>query len=249
MKRVVFFGSIGLAKRCLEEIVMKEDVELLGVCCTQLTNTWREEESVHAFSLENGIPILSFEEVQSLSPDIGFSVRYDTIIPQRVVDSFKQGIFNIHGGIVPEYRGSYCDINALINNEKEYGVTLHYVSQGVDAGDVVAIKKLEIEESDTGFSLYKKSEQLCYEVLKENIKIIIDDQNDRIPQDDLIQKGHKCGVYYAKSTIARKLVDVESIKNSLNVIRAFDSPFHEPAYTVINDKKIYLRTNYGDHKE
>ena len=82
MKRVVFFDSIGLAKKCLEEVVMKEDVELLGVCCTQLTSTWREDESVYTFSKKSNIPILSFEEVEELSPDIGFSVRYDKIIPQ-----------------------------------------------------------------------------------------------------------------------------------------------------------------------
>lgn len=248
MKRVVFFGSIGLAKRCLEEIVMKEDVELLGVCCTQLTSTWREDESVYTFSKKNSIPILSFEEVEGLSPDIGFSVRYDKIIPQTTIDSFKQGIFNTHGGILPEYRGSYCNINALINDEEEYGVTLHYISQGVDAGDVVAIKKVRVEESDTGFSLYKKSEQLCYEVLKENINKIIDDENERIPQDVLIARGHKCGVYYAKSTISKKVIDINKIKDSLNVIRAFDSPFHEPAYTIVGDKRIYLRTSYDNNR-
>ena len=248
MKRVVFFGSIGLEKRCLEEIVMQEDVELLGVCCTQLTSTWREDESVYTFSKKNSIPILSFEEVEELSPDIGFSVRYDKIIPQTTIDSFKQGIFNTHGGILPEYRGSYCNINALINGEEEYGVTLHYISQGVDAGDVVAIKKVRVEEMDTGFSLYKKSEELCYEVLQENIKKIIDDENERIPQDELIANGHKCGVYYAKATISKKMIDIDEIKNSFNVIRAFDSPFHEPAYTIVGDEKIYLRTNYGDDR-
>lgn len=244
MKRVVFFGSIGIAKRCLEEIVMKEDIELLGICCTQLTSTWREEESVYPFCIKNNIPILSFEQIKSLSPDIGFSVRYNKIIPQDIIISFKQGIFNTHGGILPEYRGSYCNINALINNEKEYGVTLHYISQDVDAGDIVAIKKIKIEESDTGFSLYKKSEQLCYEILKENIKKIIDGQNERIPQKELIEKGHKCTVYYSNDTISKKMIDVEKIRESINIIRAFDSPFHEPAYTIINNKKIYLRTNY-----
>lgn len=249
MKSVVFFGSIGLAKRCLEEIVMKQDINLLGVCCSQLTSTWREDESVFTFCINNNIPILSFEEVEKLSPDIGFSVRYDKIIPQTVIESFKQGIFNTHGGILPEYRGSYCNINALINNEKEYGVTLHYISEGVDAGHIVAIKKVNIDELDTGFSLYMKSERLCYEVLQENIKFIIDDENERVPQDELIEKGHKCGVYYAKGTLAKKIINTDDIEESLNIIRAFDSPFHEPAYTIINNTKVYLRTNYGESGE
>lgn len=244
MKKVVFFGSIGLAKRCLEDIVMKQDIELLGVCCTDLSSTWREDESVYSFSKKNNIPILSFEEVERLSPDIGFSVRYDKIIPISVIESFKQGILNTHGGILPEYRGSYCNINALINNESEYGVSLHYISKGIDAGDIVSIKKVDIKESDTGFSLYQISEKLCYEILKENVKSIIDDKNEKISQDELIKAGHKCGIYYAKDTIEKKIIPTKDISNSLNIIRAFDSPHHDPAYTIVDGRKIYLRVNY-----
>lgn len=244
MKKVVFFGSIGLAKRCLEDIVMKQDIELLGVCCTDLSSIWREDESVYSFSKKNNIPILSFEEVERLSPDVGFSVRYDKIIPISVIKSFKQGILNTHGGILPEYRGSYCNINALINNESEYGVSLHYISKGIDAGDIVSIKKVDIKESDTGFSLYQISEKLCYEILKENIKSIIDDKNKKISQDELIKAGHKCGIYYAKDTIKKKIIPSKDISNSLNIIRAFDSPYHEPAYTIVDGRKIYLRVNY-----
>lgn len=249
MKRVVFFGSIGLAKRCLEEIVMEEDIELLGVCATRMESDWRQEESVYEFSVKNNIPILSFEEVEGLGPDIGFSVRYDKIIPQSVIDSFKVGIFNTHGGILPEYRGSYCNINAIINSEDEYGVSLHYISDGLDAGDVVDIEKVSIKEEDTGFSLYKKSEELCYKVLKNNIKDIILGENKRVTQDELIEQGHDCGIYYAESTIAKKEIKASNLEESLNIIRAFDSPFHEPAYTKVLGRKVYLRVGYGAVEE
>lgn len=244
MKKIVFFGSIGLAKRCLEEIIMKQDIKLLGVCCSELSTTWRKDESVYSFAINNKIPILSFDEVEKLSPDIGISVRYDKIIPETTINSFKQGIFNTHGGILPEYRGSYCNINALINNEKEYGVTLHYISKGIDSGDVVSIKKIVIDESDTGFSLYNKSEQLCYEVLNENIEEIISNSNGRIPQLRLIAEGHVCNTYYEKHTLKKKNIDVNKIENNTNIIRAFESPFHEPAYSIVNNKKIYFRINY-----
>ncbi|MDC3423487.1 hypothetical protein NC797_03070 [Aquibacillus sp. 3ASR75-11] len=249
MKRVVFFGSIGLARKCLEEIVTGQDIELLGVCCSPIISGWREDESVYSYCESNNIPILTFDEVEDLSPDIGFSVRYDKIIPEKVIYSFKQGIFNTHGGILPEYRGSYCNINALINNEEEYGVTLHYISKGVDVGDVVAIKKVKITEDDTGFTLYKKSEQLCYDVLRENIQDIVNDTNKRIPQEDLIQSGHSFGTYYAKSTLEKKSIGLENLKNSMNIVRAFDSPYHEPAYTEVEGKKIYLRVSYGSSEK
>ncbi|MFP3344775.1 hypothetical protein R0J87_20060, partial [Halomonas sp. SIMBA_159] len=91
---------------------------------------------------------------------------------------------------------------------------------GVDAGDVVAIKKVQIDKDDTGFTLYKKSEQLCYEVLKENINSILNDCNQRISQDELIKNGHECNVYFAKSTIAKKFIPITDIEKSANYIRA-----------------------------
>jgi methionyl-tRNA formyltransferase len=247
MKKVVFFGSIGIAKKCLEEIILKQNIELLGVCCNSILSKWRYEESVYSFCINNKIPILTFEDIEDVSPDIGFSVRYDKIIPKRVIQSFKLGIFNTHGGILPEYRGSYCNINAIINDEKEYGVTLHYITEGIDTGDIVAIKKVQITDNDTGFTLYKKSEKLCYDILAENIESIINGNNNRIPQNDLINKGHKCRTYYANSTLSKKVIDIEKINdlNTINIIRAFDSPFHEPSYTIVNGKKIYLRVNYN----
>lgn len=245
-RKVVFFGSIGIAKRILEEIVLQRDIELVGVCCVELENTWRTDESVFEFCQRKGIPILSDEDIIATKPDLGISVRYNKIIKQRVIDSFSLGIVNTHGGILPEYRGSYCNINAIINDEQEYGVTLHYIDKGVDSGDIVAIKKVSIHETDTGFDLYQISERFCYELIAENIDDLLDGKNNRTTQSEYISNGHCCNEYKAKETIEKKYIPQDKLFSgkSLRVIRAFDSASHEPAYTIINGRKIYLRVNY-----
>lgn len=126
---------------------------------------------------------------------MGISVRYNKIIKQRVIDSFSLGIVNTHGGILPEYRGSYCNIIAIINGEQEYGVTLHYIDKGIDSGDIVAIKKVSIQESDTGFDLYQISEKFCYELIEENIDDLLNGKNNRITQSEYISNGHCCNEY------------------------------------------------------
>lgn len=73
------------------------------------------------------MPILPDEDIVTTKPDLRISVRYNKIIKQRVIDSFPLGIVNTHGGILLEYRGSYCNINAIINGEQDYGATLHYI--------------------------------------------------------------------------------------------------------------------------
>lgn len=245
--RVIMFGSIGLARKCLEEIILKRDIQLLGVCCVPIVNSWRKDEkSVYDYCIENNIPILKMNEIKDLRSDVGFSIRFNQLIPKDVIDSFSKGIFNTHGGILPSYRGVYSNINALINGEQEYGVTLHYVNEGIDDGDIVDIKKILIKDEDTGFTLYQKGEKLCYKVLEDNIDSILEGSNTRIKQDELIKQGLKSVTYSTKGTLKSKEIQLDNLNKdmTLRVIKAFDSPYHEPAYMILNGKKIYLRTTW-----
>ena len=245
MKKLVFFGSIGIARKILEEIVLKKEVELLGVCCEPVINSWRNEKSVYEYAKENNIKVLNFSEIESLELDLGISVRYNKIIPKAVIDSFKLGIVNTHGGILPEYRGSYCNINAILNGESEFGVTLHYIDKGVDSGDIIDIKKTKIENDQTGFDLYKISEEFCYELIKENIDELIEGTNKRITQQELIDAGHIAKEYKAKKTLEKKCIDgIYDSNEIIRIVRAFDSPQHEPSYFTMNGKRIYLRYNF-----
>lgn len=248
--KVVFFGSIGIAKKILEEIILEKDVNLLGVCCEKTISEWRNEESVYEFASRKNIPVLEFKDVMSMSPDLGISVRFNKIIREDVINSFRLGIVNTHGGILPEYRGSYCNINAILNGDSEYGVTLHYIQAGVDDGDIIDIKKTTVSENDTGLDLYHKSEQLCYEVIKNNIDELLAGTNNRISQQEYINNGHDCNTYKRDRTIEKKDLTNIAMENPiwLRTVRAFDSSFHEPAYIRLGDKKIFIRYRYGSEK-
>lgn len=245
--KVVFFGSIGIAKRILEEVILSRNIELLGVCCEKSINPWRSEESVYDFAIRKRIPILELNDVADLHADLGISVRFNKIIRENVITSFKRGIVNTHGGILPEYRGSYCNINAIINGEELYGVTLHYIQPGVDDGDIVDIASVAVGEEATGFDLYHESERLCYEVLEKNIDKILAGTNKRITQQKLIDQGHICRTYKRDETIRKKdLTDVNiNDPQWIRIVRAFDSPYHEPAYIRVGDRKVYVRYKYG----
>lgn len=246
MKKVVFFGSIGLAKRILVEIILKQDIQLVGVCCEKNINAWRQEESVYDYCVKNNIAILEDSDVIAARADLGISVRYNRIINQNVINSFSLGIVNTHGGILPEYRGSYCNVNAILNGEKEYGVTLHYIDAGIDEGDIIAIKKVDILPDHTGFDLYHISESLCYDLIADNIIELLNGTNLRIPQSEFIKNGHKTAVYRAKDTLQRKRIMLSEINEelTLKIVRAFDSDVHEPAYIDVAGRKIYFRMKY-----
>lgn len=251
MKKVVLFGSIGIARECLEDILLpNHDIEVIGVCCSKTIPDWRNELSVYQYCLENNIKIYELSEISALNADIGLSIRFDKIIPQNIIDSFSIGVFNTHGGILPAYRGTYSNINALLHHESEYGVTLHCIDGGIDTGDIVDILKIKITDKDTGFDLYKKGEELCKEILRKNINQLLENNFNRISQKTLIKQGCTTNTYSMKKTIEKKRIKVEQLYDShtYDVIKAFDSPWHEPAYLVLNDRKIYLTSKRWEEK-
>lgn len=244
--KIIFFGSIGIAKRILEELILPTDTELLGVCCEKAINSWRDEESVYDYAIKRNIRVLELREIPALKPDLGISVRFNQIIKPEVINAFRLGIVNTHGGVLPEYRGSYCNINAILNGDKEYGVTLHYIQSGIDDGDIIDIKKINICKDDTGFDLYQVSERLCYEVIRDNIDSLMKGTNNKVTQQEYIEKGHLCKVYKRDETIRFKDLTNVEVENPqwIRIVKAFDSPYHEPAYIRVGDKKIYVRYRY-----
>lgn len=251
MKKVIFFGSIPTATKCLKHIINNygESIDLLGVCCTPMESSWRknqEEITVYEFAKKNNIPILSHLEVEELSPDLGISIRYNKLLKDSTIGVFKEGIYNSHGGILPEYRGTYCNIHSILNNESKFGVTLHKISKGIDTGDILDTLTIDIQSDDTGFDLYLESERLCFEILQNNIRKLLFEEYDLITQETLIGQGRKANTYYSSKLSSIKEVKLDDLKDrkTIDIIRAFDSPYHEPAYTIINGEKIYLRTKF-----
>ena len=182
-----------------------------------------------------------------MNPDFGLSVRYHRLLKAETLSAFSHGVVNVHGGLLPEYRGSYCNIHAILNGDSEFGVTLHYIDQGVDTGDVVARITTSVENTDTGMDLYLKGERLCVEVVRQQLPKLLSGTADRTPQDVLIAQGAQAHEYRRSDINPLRQLSIDDIEteSGMRVIRAFDSPHHEPAYVMWLGRKVYLRTNWG----
>src|SRR5690554_294407 len=110
-KKVVLFGTIPTARRCLEILHNRKGVELVGVVTEE--DYISDEETVSEYAIKNNIPLISIEKCLKLDVDLGFTVRFHKIIKQSLIDHFKEGIINMHGGPLPNYRGSLCSIMAI----------------------------------------------------------------------------------------------------------------------------------------
>lgn len=124
------------------------------------------------------------DEIANFEADIAVLVAYGRIIPQRVIDIFPKGIINIHPSLLPKYRGPTPIESAIINGDKETGVSLMQLTAGMDSGPVYAQSKLPLTGVETKFDIYKLLSQQGAELLFKNLPEIIHGSLQPTPQNE-----------------------------------------------------------------
>ncbi len=172
--------------------------------------------------------------IKKIDPDIIFSFYYRNMISGEILSIPRLGAINLHGSLLPKYRGR-CPINrALVNGEKETGVTLHYMIDKPDAGDIIARGEIPILFTDTAYTLHKKMEKEAVLVLDWVWDLIKEGKNERIPQNMSV------GSYYG----GRKPDDgkIDWNRSSLeiyNLVRAVTHPW-PGAFCNFRKQKMFI---------
>ena len=153
-------------------------------------NVWFE--SVSELAAANDIQVhapedinhpLWVERIREMCPDIIFSFYYREMVGKEILDLPPAGCLNLHGSLLPRYRGR-CPVNwVLVNGEKETGVTLHYMTPRPDDGDIVGQQRVPIDDNDTALSLHEKLATAAGVLLAELLPKIRKNRVKRIPQD------------------------------------------------------------------
>lgn len=200
--------------------------------------------SVKNWALKCGIPVYTTEEINSeqwiekirqMQPDVMFSFYYRKMIARKILEIPKVGSFNLHGSLLPHYRGR-CPVNwVLVNGEKQTGVTLHYMVDKPDAGDIVGQKSVIIDFRDTAETLYGK---LCREasaLLDELLPLIKRGQIPRIKQD------LASGSYFGGRRPEDGRIDwKKSALEIYNLIRAVTRPYPGALALLENNEKMII---------
>jgi methionyl-tRNA formyltransferase len=148
-----------------------------------------EFSPVKQFALEHQLPLfqptkmkLDYQAILDIKPDIIVTAAYGQMIPKAVLDAAIS--VNLHGSILPKYRGGAPVQYAIRQGEYETGVTLMYMASKMDSGDIIDIAKLPIEPTDTTDSLMAKLSHLAKDLLEKHIIAIVAGENKRYPQDE-----------------------------------------------------------------
>ena len=115
-----------------------------------------------------------YEFVKELNPDVIITLAYGQIVPQGLLDIPRYGCLNLHGSLLPKYRGAAPIQYALINNDKVTGMTLMEMVDKMDAGRMYAKKEVVIDEEDNSTSLFKKMAVAAKELILESLPLYID---------------------------------------------------------------------------
>ncbi|MFH1809034.1 MAG: formyltransferase family protein [Pseudomonadota bacterium] len=122
------------------------------------------------------------ERLISLKADLGISVLFDYLIRPKILNSFRLGVINLHPAYLPFNRGNYPNVWSIVDGSPA-GVTLHYMDQTLDTGDIIAQHKTEVLSWDTGETLYRRLEQDALSLFKLHFESIVEERAVRRPQD------------------------------------------------------------------
>jgi methionyl-tRNA formyltransferase len=185
------------------------------------------------------------EFLKEKSCDVIVSVNYLFIIDKKVINLAKRLCFNIHGSLLPKYRGRTPHVWAVINNERETGITAHLIDKGCDTGDIIKQVKVKINQEDTGASILEKF-KLLYIPLVE--RVLSDYDNNALT---FTKQDESKATYFGKRNPEDGRIDWNwSVERIINWVRAQAAPY-PGAFTYHKNKKLIIdkvsKSEYGFH--
>lgn len=241
--KLVFMGTPDFAVPCLEELI-NAGHEIIGVFTQPDKPVGRKRvmtpPPVKVCAGKNGITVYQPDSVRTeealslmkeLNPDCVVVVAYGKIIPSEMLKLPKFGFVNVHGSLLPKYRGAAPIQWSIIDGETKTGVTTMQMDDGIDTGDMLEVSETEIGENETAGELFDRLAEMGGKLIVSTLSKLEKGELTPIPQD------HEKSNYAKIISKEMALIDFNmSAENVFNLIRGFNPwPI---AYTIIGDKRL-----------
>ncbi len=172
-KRIIFAGMPDMGYVCLNKLITS-GVNIVGIIPPKKTD--KTYAQFLEFTSSYDIPIIKFDnlddpdfiqKIKDLNADLGVVCSYNHKFPKVLLDAVKGGFLNVHPSLLPEYRGPNPYTNVIINNEKETGITFHYMDETFDTGRVAAQIKIPILQDETMGTLFSRLNYIAADCIVE----------------------------------------------------------------------------------
>ena len=196
--RIVFIGTGDIGVPTLQALLKSKD-EVVGVVTqpdkpvgrAQLVEPPPIKKAVAATKL----PVLqpprikerqAIEEIRALRPDVIAVIAYGQILPRDVLEIPKIACLNLHASLLPRWRGAAPIQAAIASGDRETGITVMYMDEGLDTGDILLQRTIDILPADTGGSLHDRLAEIAPEALFESLELLVQGAAPCIPQDNAL---------------------------------------------------------------
>lgn len=227
--KIVYLGTPDFAVLPLKAVFETNGVEVAAVICNKDKPVGRKQvltaPPVKLAAESLGIPVFQYdkirvegvEDLKRLAPDLMITCAFGQILSQEILDIPKHGVINIHASLLPKYRGASPIHYAILNGEKTTGITIMKTDIGIDTGDILLQKSINIGENETCGELFDRLSVLGAECIKEALNLIMQNKAVYTKQDDNAATFTKI----IKKEYAR--IDwTKSADDIVNLIRAFN---------------------------
>ena len=227
-------SSGNLGKDTLEKIILNFNVVFV------LTDS--NSQDILSLCEDNKIPYfkgnprnsIGYNFIKKIEVDIIVSINYLFLIEKDIIQHSKQLTFNVHGSLLPKYRGRTPHVWSIINNEKEAGITAHVIDEGCDTGDIISQIKIPINKIDTGADVLNKYKLEYYNLILGVFKKLNSGKLELIKQDE------KLATYFGKRTPEDGRINWNWQKERIrNWVRAQSYPY-PGAFSFFNNNKIII---------
>ena len=195
--RVVFLGTGDIGLPVLEWL--HKEHELLAVVAQPDKPVGRKQEltppPTKRFAVEHGVTVLqpgrirepqAVAEIVALRPEVIVVMAYGQILPKAILDAPTLGCLNLHASLLPKYRGAAPIQAAIEAGDSQSGITVMWMAEGLDTGDMLLTRALAIRRRETGGSLHDRLAALAPEALADALPLLAQGKAPRIPQDDAL---------------------------------------------------------------
>ncbi|QJI40204.1 bifunctional UDP-4-amino-4-deoxy-L-arabinose formyltransferase/UDP-glucuronic acid oxidase ArnA [Pseudomonas sp. ADAK2] len=199
--------------------------------------------SVAQLCANKGIPVhapedanhpLWIERIAKLKPDYIFSFYYRHLLSEELLATARQGAFNLHGSLLPRYRGRAPANWVLVNGETETGVTLHRMVKRADAGAILSQQRVGIERSDTALTLHGKLREAASSLLRDTLPMLLQGKVSETPQDE-----SNATVFGRRTPADGKLIWKKPAEELFNLVRAVTQPY-PGAFCDVGEHKLIV---------
>ena len=193
--RIMFMGTPDISAVCLRELIASDN-EIVAVVTGKDKPRGRGNvmtpTPVKALAIEHSLPVYTpdslktedfMELLREINPELIAVVAYGKILPKSVLDFPKHGCVNVHVSLLPKYRGAAPMQRAIIEGEKETGVTIMYMAEGVDTGDIITAESFPIGPEDDFEAIHDRSAEVGGKLLVKTVADIGNGTAIRTPQD------------------------------------------------------------------